>query len=800
MKLLECYIENFGKLSDKTVKFTDELNAFIGDNGEGKTTLTMFIKAMLYGIGDTKKASLDENDRKHYLPWDGSRAGGSLTFSVGKGIYRIERTFGKKAADDTFKVYDERLGRETNGFGEGVGVQLFGIDVKGFERTVFLSERNLTPESDHTSITEKLSQLVGTDGNVGIIDEALELLDEQRKFYKKKGGAGQIADTRVELSRIDAKLREAEAAEVRLSENREKYERVRTECDKLSVKKGELAKRREALKLQGVKAGYTERVEAMRAELDTAVKRKGELVSFFAEGVPSFDELDNVKDKLRESKGLFSRAGESAADAEYKGLSEYFSTRITDEEVEEARGELLLAEAAQRRVPSSDEERARRAFSHSVPKVEDIERLGELTEKKIKKGAGLPFIILGILVALIGCGLGFMLSGTAYLLCAVGAALVIGGIVALVSRAAKTKKAELEIRQTLSKVGASELYLRMPPREAAEELVHLYGLLKDTYNPEKILLFLDKFDARGCTNPISYTRELLVKYERYKYLRAGREFRDEARRGELVRAEELRDEVELFLKKYKTLSDDPIGEIRDKLVEYSSLTDAIRSKRQDIASLSAYDTPSPESVSRDTEEGLRAEQTELDAAFNSYRREMAELEVQISSDSECVEERDELLSEKARLTDTVTEYEENFKTIQKTSEYLKRASENITSKYLGKTKEGFLKYSSLICKEAGEFDMDTAFAVSKREGAHSHSTESYSRGMRDMYRLAARLALIDSLYESETPFVILDDPFASFDDGKVKSALMLVERLARDKQILYFTCSRSRALDKSKKI
>ena len=173
MKLLECYIENFGKLSDKTVKFTDGLNAFIGDNGEGKTTLTMFIKAMLYGIGDTKKASLDENDRKHYLPWDGSRAGGSLTFSVGKGIYRIERTFGKKAADDTFKVYDERLGRETNGFGEGVGVQLFGIDVKGFERTVFLSERNLTPESDHTSITEKLSQLVGTDGNVGIIDEGI---------------------------------------------------------------------------------------------------------------------------------------------------------------------------------------------------------------------------------------------------------------------------------------------------------------------------------------------------------------------------------------------------------------------------------------------------------------------------------------------------------------------------------------------------------------------------------------------------------------------------------------------------
>ena len=41
-----------------------------------------------------------------------------------------------------------------------------------------------------------------------------------------------------------------------------------------------------------------------------------------------------------------------------------------------------------------------------------------------------------------------------------------------------------------------------------------------------------------------------------------------------------------------------------------------------------------------------------------------------------------------------------------------------------------------------------------------------SRGMRDLYNLAVRFALIDSLYENEEPFVILDDPFIAFDDAK----------------------------------
>ena len=116
----------------------------------------------------------------------------------------------------------------------------------------------------------------------------------------------------------------------------------------------------------------------------------------------------------------------------------------------------------------------------------------------------------------------------------------------------------------------------------------------------------------------------------------------------------------------------------------------------------------------------------------------------------------------------------------------------MTSKYLGKTKTGFEKYSSLISGEDGSFDMDTSFAVSKTEGAKTHSTEAYSRGIRELYGIAVRFALIDSLYENETPFVILDDPFISLDDEKCKKALDILSEISKERQIIYFTCSASR--------
>ena len=155
MRILDCYIENFGKLSDFKLSFSGGLNSVVRENGYGKTTLTVFIKAMLYGLDTTKRTKLENNDRRHYMPWHGGRCGGSLTFEANGKEYRIERTFMPKASEDEFRLFDCKSGKESYDFSENVGEELFGIDVDGFERTVFLSEANLSGKNENKTVSAR---------------------------------------------------------------------------------------------------------------------------------------------------------------------------------------------------------------------------------------------------------------------------------------------------------------------------------------------------------------------------------------------------------------------------------------------------------------------------------------------------------------------------------------------------------------------------------------------------------------------------------------------------------------------
>ena len=50
MKLLQCKIENFGKLSDVSFDFSEGVNTFCEENGWGKSTLANFVRIMFFGF------------------------------------------------------------------------------------------------------------------------------------------------------------------------------------------------------------------------------------------------------------------------------------------------------------------------------------------------------------------------------------------------------------------------------------------------------------------------------------------------------------------------------------------------------------------------------------------------------------------------------------------------------------------------------------------------------------------------------------------------------------------------------
>ena len=65
-----------------------------------------------------------------------------------------------------------------------------------------------------------------------------------------------------------------------------------------------------------------------------------------------------------------------------------------------------------------------------------------------------------------------------------------------------------------------------------------------------------------------------------------------------------------------------------------------------------------------------------------------------------------------------------------------------------------------------------------------------------MIDFCMRLALVDTLFENEQPFLILDDPFVNLDSDRLDKALELLNVLSANKQIVYFVCHPIRAVEK----
>ncbi|MBO5656570.1 MAG: AAA family ATPase, partial [Agathobacter sp.] len=88
MKLLSCYVENFGKLSDFSMEFTEGINIIEQSNAWGKSTLAAFLKAMFYGLDAKKDPKAFEKERNIYRPWQGGTVGGWVDFEIEGKAYR----------------------------------------------------------------------------------------------------------------------------------------------------------------------------------------------------------------------------------------------------------------------------------------------------------------------------------------------------------------------------------------------------------------------------------------------------------------------------------------------------------------------------------------------------------------------------------------------------------------------------------------------------------------------------------------------------------------------------------------
>ena len=176
MRLISCHIEGFGKFCDRSFDFSSGLTVFNEENGFGKTTLTAFIKAMLYGIEGYRRNTKEFTDRQKYYPFGNYRFGGSLTFSYNGREYTVTRFFGEKSeTEDTLAVTS--CGIPTTAFDGGVGETLFGLDKASFERVAFI-----TGDDTEIGTTDTVNRMLGgaDSSDTASFERAVKILDEVR--------------------------------------------------------------------------------------------------------------------------------------------------------------------------------------------------------------------------------------------------------------------------------------------------------------------------------------------------------------------------------------------------------------------------------------------------------------------------------------------------------------------------------------------------------------------------------------------------------------------------------------------
>ena len=298
MKLLKCYIENFGVLQNFKYDFYDGLNTIKENNGFGKTTFATFIKSMFYGLDISNKT--EKSDRVKYKPWQGGNFGGYIEFELDNKKYRIERFFGPKSSDDSFKLYDLSTNLESYDFSKNIGEEIFKINKEAYERSTYIPQGQIQINMED-SLSAKLGNVLENENDVQTSDEAIKKIDETMKIYKKTGSRGVLNQKKDKLNELKRNLENCKIDEDNLNLRKEKMKEIKQkikEEQELKIQKQELL----AKKIEnGRKQAKLEVYNNILNKLNENKKEYYELSNVFKDYIP---ENSNINEMVYKSVEL----------------------------------------------------------------------------------------------------------------------------------------------------------------------------------------------------------------------------------------------------------------------------------------------------------------------------------------------------------------------------------------------------------------------------------------------------------------------------------------------------------------
>ena len=208
MIIKKLHIENFGKLSNFDMNFDRQINQICAENGWGKSTLAVFLKAMFYGMAPSRDNV--KMERKKYMPWNGGNFGGRIDFACEEGEFSIIRTFARTPEGDVCQLIDSRSNKEIEMPKEGLGEWLFGVGKDTFEMTAFFPQLKINSGANE-QISAGVLGLEKFKFDLASVGDALAKIKKEVSLQKKnivkeselerlKKQAGQI---KIEIASIE---------------------------------------------------------------------------------------------------------------------------------------------------------------------------------------------------------------------------------------------------------------------------------------------------------------------------------------------------------------------------------------------------------------------------------------------------------------------------------------------------------------------------------------------------------------------------------------------------------------------
>jgi len=309
MKIISCYINNFGCYSNQKFEFNEDLTSFFRNNGEGKTTLATFIKVMFYSFEKETSAS-KTRERAHYFPYSGGTYGGSINIKIYGKTYSIYREFDKTSSTkDILKIYDDK-GNELKEFltydisllanNIKLGELIFNIDRTAFTKTNFIYSRDLDFKMND-SIKMKIGDITIDDNSQNTYEDTINAIKEDLSDKTKKKSNGKEYNYRIKD--LEKRVKENKRKINELNEKKENINLLYSELNQLDKELLELNNEQVNLNEINRKNGMLVKVN----DYDTNIKNSEEKIANFKETykiIPSSFDIDKIKDYIKELNDL----------------------------------------------------------------------------------------------------------------------------------------------------------------------------------------------------------------------------------------------------------------------------------------------------------------------------------------------------------------------------------------------------------------------------------------------------------------------------------------------------------------